>query len=55
VKSTGIRENIKIIRSPGNSFSDEVIRLINEGPAWKPAEENGIKIDDEIRIRIVFK
>jgi len=55
VKSTGIPENIKIIQSPGNSFSDEAIRLIKEGPAWKPAEENGIKIDDEVRIRIVFK
>ncbi len=55
VKSSGILENLKIIRSPGKPFSDEAIRLINQGPAWKPAEENDLKIDDEVRIRILFK
>jgi len=55
VKSTGILDSIRIIRSPGKSFSDEAVRLIKEGPAWKPAEENNMKIDDEVRIRIVFK
>ncbi len=55
VKSTGIIENLKVIRSPGQEFSDEATRLIREGPGWKPAEENGTKIDDEVRIRIVFK
>jgi TonB family protein len=55
VKSTGLIENIKIIRSPGKSFSDEAIRLLKEGPDWKPAEENNLKIDNEVRIRVVFK
>jgi TonB family protein len=55
VKSTGIIENLKVIRSPGQEFSDEAMRLIREGPGWKPAEENGTTIDDEVRIRIVFK
>ncbi len=55
VKSTGILDSIRIIRSPGKSFSDEAVRLIKEGPAWKPAEESNMKIDDEVRIRIVFK
>jgi len=54
VKSTGIIENINIIRSPGKEFADEAIRLIREGPAWKPAIENGRTIDDEVKIRIVF-
>ena len=48
-------DSIKIMRSPGKIFSDEAIRLIKEGPDWKPAEENGKVIDDEVRIRIVFK
>jgi TonB family protein len=55
VKNTGVIDSIKVIRSPGQEFSDEAIRLIKEGPAWKPAEENGQTIDDEVRIRIVFK
>jgi TonB family protein len=55
VLSNGIIDSIKIIRSPGRQFSDEAIRLIKEGPRWKPANENGEPINDEVRIRIVFK
>ena len=55
VGMNGKPDSIKVIKSPGKIFSDEAIRLIREGPAWKPAEENGKIIDDEVRIRIVFK
>jgi hypothetical protein len=55
VKSTGIIDSIKVIRSPGQEFSDEAIRLIREGPAWEPATENGKTITEDVRIRIVFK
>jgi TonB family protein len=55
VNADGKIDSIKVIRSPGKIFSNEAIRLIKEGPAWKPAEENGKKINGEVRIRIVFK
>ena len=55
VDMNGKIDSIKVIKSPGKIFSDEAVRLIKEGPAWKPAEENGKIIDDEVRIRIVFK
>jgi TonB family protein len=55
VTSDGKIDSINVVRSPGQFFSDEAIRLIKEGPAWKPAEENGKVINDEVRIRIVFK
>ncbi|MBG0861265.1 MAG: carboxypeptidase-like regulatory domain-containing protein [Bacteroidales bacterium] len=55
VRRNGIVDSIKVIRSPGFDFSDEAIRLIKEGPSWNPAENNGITVDDEVRIRIVFK
>ncbi len=29
--------------------------LILEGPAWNPAVSNGEKIDDVVRLRIMFK
>ena len=54
VRSTGIIDNIKVIRSPGPEFSDEAIRLIREGPSWKPAEENSRPVDDDVKIRFVF-
>jgi hypothetical protein len=55
IKSTGVVDSINIIRSPDKVYSDEAIRLIREGPAWKPASSNGVNIDDDVRLRIVFK
>ncbi|MGA1978712.1 MAG: TonB family protein [Bacteroidales bacterium] len=55
VRSTGAIDSIKIIRSPGNEFSDEAARLVRNGPGWKPAESNGRKRDDLVRLRITFK
>jgi hypothetical protein len=55
VRSTGAIDSIKVIRNPGKEFSDEAVRLIKNGPSWKPAERNGATVDDEVRVRIVFK
>ena len=55
VRNNGTIDNIKVVRSPGTNFSDEAIRLLKEGPAWKPATENGNAITDNVRLRIVFR
>jgi len=55
VRSNGDIDSIRIEKSPGVQFSDEAKRLILEGPSWNPAVSNGRKIDDEARVRIVFK
>lgn len=55
VRTDGSIDSIRIVRSPGKPFSNEAIRLIKSGPSWKPAEENGKMIDDEVRVRIVFR
>jgi outer membrane biosynthesis protein TonB len=55
VTTDGKIDSIIVVRSPGEIFSDEAIRLIKEGPAWKPAEQNGKVISDKVRIRIIFK
>ncbi len=54
VLADGRIDSIKIIRSPGKTFSDEAMRLIRSGPSWKPAIRDGIAIEDEVRLRIVF-
>ncbi len=54
VRINGSIDSIRIVKSPGKIFSDEAIRLIKSGPSWKPAEDNGRPIEDEVRIRIVF-
>lgn len=55
VKTTGNVDGIKVLSSPGEEYTTEAIRLIKEGPAWKPAENNGTAIEDEKQLRIVFK
>jgi TonB family protein len=55
VRSSGSVDSIKVISSPGLKYSDEAVRLIKGGPAWRPASQNGEMIDDEVRVRIVFK
>jgi TonB family protein len=55
VTSTGSIENIKIMKTPGDEYSREAIRLIKDGPAWKPAMKNGIPAAEEVKIKITFK
>ncbi len=55
VRSTGALDSIKVIDSPGTEFTQEAVRLITEGPSWKPAIENGRPIDGLVKITIVFK
>jgi outer membrane biosynthesis protein TonB len=55
VRTDGSTDSIKIIRSPDSRFSEEAIRLIKSGPGWKPAEMNGKLIEEDVRLRIVFK
>jgi hypothetical protein len=55
VRQNGKVDSIAIVRSPGKQFSNEAIRLLQEGPAWKPAEDEGKPIEEKVRVRIVFK
>jgi|WetSurMetagenome_2_1015567.scaffolds.fasta_scaffold62290_2 hypothetical protein len=55
VHTDGSIDSIRIVRSAGKIFSDEAIRVIKSGPAWKPAVDNGKAVEDEVRLRIVFK
>ncbi len=47
--------NIEILKSPGKGFSDEALRLLENGPGWNRATMNGTVVDVETRIRIVFE
>ncbi len=47
--------NIKILSSPGKAWSEEAIRLIEEGPSWNPAKKNGQPVEEEVKLRILFK
>lgn len=55
VSESGNIDSLKIVKSPGKEFSVEALRLIKDGPLWKPAMKNGKSVRDEVRIRIVFR
>jgi TonB family protein len=55
VRKTGKIDNIKIISSPGKPYSNEAIRVIQEGPHWIPARQNGENIEDTVTLNITFR
>jgi outer membrane biosynthesis protein TonB len=55
VRKDGKIDSITIIRSPAKPFSDEAIRVLKSGPSWKPALDGNIKVEEEVRLRVVFK
>jgi outer membrane biosynthesis protein TonB len=55
VLTDGTIDSLRVLRSPGKLFSDEAIRLIKSGPAWRPAKKNGILIEDKVNLKIVFR
>ncbi|MBS2097870.1 carboxypeptidase-like regulatory domain-containing protein [Carboxylicivirga linearis] len=54
ISDKGDVKDIEIKRSPDNVFSIETIRLIKEGPLWKPARQYGMPIQDEVKIKLQF-
>ena len=50
----GRPNDITVLISPAESFSREAIRLLNEGPDWKPADRDDESHEQSTRIRIVF-
>lgn len=55
VEPDGSLSVIQILRSPGDAFTEEAIRLVEEGPRWNPAQSENGSTDDVVRMRIVFK
>lgn len=55
VLANGSISNIETLRTPGEAYTLEAIRLIMEGPEWTPARITSGPIDEQVRIRIVFK
>jgi len=51
----GTPNNITVIRSPSDSFSEEAIRIVVDGPEWEPATRDGEYVNDPVRLRVVFR
>lgn len=55
VTSSASISDIIPLRSPGDDYTEEAKRLLLQGPKWKSAILNGVQMDEQVRIRIVFK
>ena len=51
----GSISHILTLRSPGEPFTEEAIRLLKEGPSWNAAQNESGTTQDVVRMRIVFK
>ena len=50
----GSLNEFKVTRSLGFGCDEEVIRLVKEGPAWRPSTENSVPIESLVRVRLRF-
>jgi TonB family protein len=55
VLTDGRITNLEILKSLGEDFDQESIRLVEEGPDWEPAELNGEIVEREVRVKIRFR
>ncbi len=55
VTPTGDQSDFIALRSPGEPFTQEAIRLIKEGPAWNPGYNENGNSAEIVRLRFVFK
>jgi TonB family protein len=55
VKTNGGITNMELLKSLGESFDNEAIRLVLEGPAWKPAQLNGETVERDVKVKIRFR
>lgn len=55
VNSNGSVADIETVESPGKDFEKEAIRLIEEGPAWVPAFNEGNFIPVKVTLKVKFQ
>jgi TonB family protein len=55
VTPNGTIKNMEVIKSLGSDFDQEGMRLVNEGPAWEPAQLNGEIVEREVKVKIRFR
>lgn len=54
VTKDGKAQNVKVLKSIGESFDYEAMRVIEGMPDWIPGERDGIKVDVEFVLPISF-
>ncbi|SFH06970.1 TonB family protein [Pontibacter chinhatensis] len=55
VATNGKPQHLRVVESLCAACDAEALRLVQEGPAWKPATRNGQAVPQEVKITIQFK
>jgi periplasmic protein TonB len=55
VDERGNISNIRIIRSGGVEFDNEVSRVLRKMPTWKPGKQNGVSVSVYFTIPVIFQ
>jgi protein TonB len=55
VEKDGSLSEVKMLNDPGYELGKEAVRLLQQGPKWIPAEQNGQKVTNRLVIPVVFK
>ncbi|PTX21493.1 TonB family protein [Pontibacter mucosus] len=55
VATNGRPQHLRVIKSLCAACDAEALRLVQEGPNWKPATQNGQAVPQEVKITIQFK
>jgi TonB family protein len=54
VESNGKLSDFKVLKGLGYGCDEEVIRLIQQGPAWSPSKRSTEPIRDKVKVRLRF-
>jgi TonB family protein len=54
VSIRGELDNFVVIRSIGYGLDEEVIRLVKEGPQWRPTTEDGKAVESTVHVKMKF-
>lgn len=55
VEPNGNLADFEVIKGIGYGCDEELIRLVKEGPAWKPSIRSGQPLRDQVRVRFKFE
>ncbi len=55
ISRIGMITDIQVKKSLGYGCDEEAIRLIEDGPKWKPATRDGLNVETKIRVKVNFE
>ncbi len=55
IDSSGKVKDVKILRSPDERLSKEVVRVVSASPSWKPGRSSGRKVATELSLTVEFR